>query len=362
MNKIHIKNLDGLRGIAILMVVLYHYFGNDQFLTFGWSGVSLFFIISGFLITKNLLAYPVLNSKTLKEYAVKRIARIYPTYIILLIVFFSILIFVTQPVNQQKFSFYFENWLYFIFQFQNILMIQTGVIRENHLGHLWSLAVECQFYILAPLIIILSQHKNRIYFFLLIFLSALSLRIIQFATHPEWKFYFHYLANTFARIDDFLLGCIVFLYHKKWPNTIAWVLAFSSLLLLGLIYIHYDSFYFHNSLMCSIGFTAFGVLYSSITLFALSGSAVSSYIFSNRILLFFGKISYSLYLIHWPFLRFFALKIRNILIEVGLENTTRAYTISLTISLSISIILSYVSFVYIESYFINKANNFYKRP
>ena len=128
--------LDGLRGLAILLVVVYHNFGFIHYSSFGWLGVDLFFVLSGFLITEILLN-TVGKKGFLRNFYARRALRIFPLYYLSLFVF----LFLLPALNLFPGSEYYvgnQGWLWAYLQ--NWLFI----FRENEstvtLHHLWSLA------------------------------------------------------------------------------------------------------------------------------------------------------------------------------------------------------------------------------
>ena len=198
-----IPQLDGLRGIAILMVMCYHFFPNNIICNFGWSGVDLFFVLSGFLITGRL--YPYLNDKKiLLKFYRNRFLRIVPLYFGFLIVFFvGWFVFVSEPV-QLSTTFYSDYWWAFFLFIQNWISIFNEEKSLGYLSHLWSIAVKEQFYLLFPfLIIILRRPKNILVGCLLLILVVLICRIIFFAYSGQNYSYQFIYWNAFFRFDSF---------------------------------------------------------------------------------------------------------------------------------------------------------------
>jgi peptidoglycan/LPS O-acetylase OafA/YrhL len=157
----HYPALDGLRGVAIIAVIIYHNFpyGNSLF---GWLGVDLFFVLSGFLITGILMKSVQQETKKgfLKNFYIRRILRIFPLYYLFLFVF--LFLFPTLGILKNEVLEYQEDKWWFIFYLQNWLF--TNNIPENSLflNHFWSLGVEEQYYMLWPLIILLVRKPKRL--------------------------------------------------------------------------------------------------------------------------------------------------------------------------------------------------------
>ena len=161
-----IKQLDGIRGIAILLVLIWHYYvllpsDNSNFynlikraLNFSWSGVDLFFILSGFFIGGQLIDNMPAKNLTSTFYY-RRFLRIVPPYLIILVPFILISSAGTWQV-QKGLSWLFKNplplWSYATF-LQNYSMMKAGSIGPHWIGISWSLAIEAQFYLIIPLLI-----------------------------------------------------------------------------------------------------------------------------------------------------------------------------------------------------------------
>lgn len=179
----YIPQLDGIRGLAILLVVTFHYLSLLEIHTFGWTGVDLFFVLSGYLISSRLTKTN--EAGYFSKFYRNRALRILPVYYITLIFFYLVINLVIQPGNRHFFSYYNDNWLSFLIFFQNWSLMQE-VPASNHLQHLWSLAVEEQFYLLWPLFLYLFL-GNKYFFKILVFLilAIIFLRTAIYFNYPE---------------------------------------------------------------------------------------------------------------------------------------------------------------------------------
>lgn len=279
------------------MVIFFHYFiaviPSNQFLSsvkkiavFGQTGVSLFFVLSGFLITRILF-----NSKEennyFKNFYARRSLRIFPLYFFFLIFYFYVLPFLVKVNNNAS------NWFYWVY-LQNIAM----TFNLDNFGplHFWSLAVEEHFYLFWPFIV---------YFFDLnkIFVSGLILIIISFllrfflSSANFETFYF-----TFTRMDDLILGTFLAYIEKKnllglrSKKVFAYALIFLFILnLVPWLFIdlipHFWLQIIKYPLIASFYFALIGYLISDL------GSKTSTF-FNFSWLRFSGKISYGLYVYH----------------------------------------------------------------
>ena len=152
--------LDVLRGIAILLVFFYHNFSFLQVFEFGWIGVDLFFVLSGFLITDILLSSQG-GRNFFRNFYARRFLRIFPLYYITLIAFFLLAPYVFSQQNADVVTYYNTNQLWFWSHLQNWLFVNKGMSSSPMLSHFWSLAVEEQFYLFWPLIIFILKDLKR---------------------------------------------------------------------------------------------------------------------------------------------------------------------------------------------------------
>src|SRR4030095_2778309 len=141
--------LDGLRGLAILLVILYHNFSFINHFFFAWLGVDLFFVLSGYLIT-SILLNSVNSPHYLKNFYAKRVLRVFPLYYLSLIIF--LIIFPLLGIYKSELKYYVDNQLWFWFYLQNWLLSFNFPTTGNFLNHFWSLGVEEQFYLAWPFI------------------------------------------------------------------------------------------------------------------------------------------------------------------------------------------------------------------
>ena len=141
----HYPALDGVRGIAILLVVFFHNFNFLNYFLFGWLGVDLFFVLSGFLIT-DILIRGLGKENFLKFFYIKRVLRIFPIYFLLLIVF--LVIIPNLPSYDGHLKYYTDNQIWLWTYLQNWLFAFKEQEFTNVLMHLWSLGVEEQYYII----------------------------------------------------------------------------------------------------------------------------------------------------------------------------------------------------------------------
>ncbi len=293
----HIKNLDVLRGIAILFVVSYHYFYSYRFFSFGWMGVDLFFVLSGFLITR-ILWQTRFSPNYFKNFYAKRVLRILPLYYLYLIGYFFLFpIFFNSVLTNPNFLHYYNNKAWFFSFTANWFFIIKGLPKDYTLISLWSIGIEEQFYIVFPLLIFFFRKSKNLPLIItlticIIILYRTWLRL-YYIPNPSFKLYKY---NSLARFDAFLIGGLgYFLLEKTTKKIITYV----CIITLGIIifFVHYyNSISFTNPFFGTIGFTIVALQFLCWILFAAKAK-----VWQNKIvdvLSFLGGISYALYLIH----------------------------------------------------------------
>ncbi|NTV05210.1 MAG: acyltransferase [Chlorobiaceae bacterium] len=303
------RTLDGVRGLAILMVIFSHFdYGPllhnknmllELFLSklemIGDTGVDLFFLLSGYLITTILLeskAKPV--NEYLKNFYARRFLRIFPLYYLVLFFLFILLPFFIkydQPAKQ-----ILENQLFVWLYLSNLpgIVINWDSSSLFWLGHFWSLAVEEQFYLIWPLIVYFSDNKSlKFISTFLILLSVFSITIYSFNSDLnffEWR--------TVSRGGGLCVGSLIaiFSYEKndfKSINGNQFLFIVSLLIYVVVLcsprlsffhaHIHYAAWFFYAVCFVFLINLKSGLLYKILT---------------SKILVFLGVISYGLYVYH----------------------------------------------------------------
>ena len=368
MNRTGYKNeyvpaLDGLRGLAILLVIGSHFFFKFGIFKLGWIGVDLFFVLSGYLIASKFIRQPI-SSNLVKVFYRNRILRILPLYFAFILFFLSI--WYILPV-EKKFLLYIpaikQFWLHHFFLMQNWMYVfgTSEAQMYNPLMHLWSIAIEEQFYIFFPLIIIcISKLKHKIPVIIGAIVLVTILRSLSFYQHELLDNKLRYYCNTFYRLDTFLAGILLaFLLrdfrNNKWLNSIFQTLFIACLAGYIFIVVYNNNFLSDNPLIITIGYTVIALMFMSLLYFVvMQRSNFVNKIFTNRFLVFSGKISYGLYIFHFP-IDFFNNSLLHswfkFLLAWGDEKTiSLCFTFFL---LGILYLVSYISYTYFERYFLN---------
>lgn len=301
--KHRIRELDGIRGIAILMVLIFHYFGEQHkeivpvdvgsflLLITGsfWTGVDLFFVLSGFLIGGIILDNHDRNS-FLKVFWIRRTCRIFPVLFLLLLVCWA----TGAILDKAQFSWLYHNfmpwWTYATFT-QNIAMGLEETFGSHFVGITWSLAVEEQFYLFAPLIVLAIGSRRWIQSLVPLIILAFILRLV----FPG----FHTYVNTIFRMDSLLSGVLVaaiFRHEATWKilrsNRATMLYSFLILLTLTAVLVY-------RRTLGTFEFSWFAIVSSLFLVVALlyPASKLTS-ILRTRFLCFFGAIAYGMYMYH----------------------------------------------------------------
>lgn len=353
--KEYIPQLDGIRGLAIILILSFHYLGDIPVFSFGWCGVDLFFVLSGYLITSRLIILQNQKNHLIKFYK-NRALRILPLYYLTLIIFYAGFNLLVKKENFYLFHFYNHKWLSFTLFFQNWSLIYYDEIKENFLDHFWSLAVEEQFYLIWPFFLFKFRQKKHFYkLVFMIIILVIIIRTISYTQYSGITDYKHFFYNTFCRMDAFLIGSCLFLFQKKINAKQFTGYCFAALLFIILGIYFTGNAKGTNPFLSTIGFTLIAIAFAGLIYTASNNSSrLISVFFNYRWLKFTGKISYGLYIFHWIILIALEPRLEQLLIKFIYFNNQTAHWLSLFICLVISYIISVISYFYFESYFLKQ--------
>jgi peptidoglycan/LPS O-acetylase OafA/YrhL len=337
------KGLDTLRGIGILWIICCHYFSSINFFRFGWISLEVFFTLSGFLITKVLL-HSLKSPHFFKNFYSRRALRIFPIYyLFLVVIILGIFIF----SNPNSFLYLKINFPYYFIYIQNFLFVFKGLEPENYLSHLWSLAMEEQFYLLWPLLVYFIRIELKLRKLLVSVIIAVF--IFRIWVWWNWGERFEvYHCNTFTRIDTIAFGCLLgsgFSYTQLSKSLrILILLVCISIFPIGIIL--YDNYFFTNPLFCTFGYSAISLLTIFFLEYFIKEEGKFTFLKTNFLINFLGKISYGMYLFHIPI--FFILSSRS-----GFSNLANGL-----ISICLTFIIAALSYHLYEIRFLRLKKNF----
>ena len=351
----YIKSLDGLRAVAIIFVVFFHSPLPLFKLGFGWAGVNLFFILSGFLITRILLhtasnPFPVY----VKNFYLRRILRIFPLYFFYLLIAALILfglntvfagseVFVSDGLSDLQRNYpLLLTYTYNFHEFFNY-MANKSYNGSVFFGHLWSLSVEEQFYLLFPLLLYFLPVKKLNAVLLLTIALVPFLRLLAVywlrtkGQDPFWTGSVLY-AGTFFQLDTLALGaCLAIFDCKKWVQY-GWKILCLLLILLavaGFVHLYTLQQFGLPAAKRSLGFdepavyllymTPYKIInhryfyviplinlaFATLLLLCINRKIWPSF-FENKLMVAIGKISYGIYMYHLVFSYLYELAFRKI--------------------------------------------------
>ena len=295
-------DIDGLRALAVLPVIGFHAF--PTVIQGGFVGVDIFFVISGFLISGIIFNNLENDSFSYLEFYSRRIKRIFPALIAVLISSWLFGWYILLPDEFEQLGKHIAGGIGFISNF--ILWNEVGYFdtaaETKPLLHLWSLGIEEQFYIFWPILLGIVWRNKFNFLAIVVFIAIISFSATIYTLH--------YLSSDSAfflphnRFWELMIGGILaYLYlHKKdllYKNKFYLnlrSLSGSLLIITAFVFLDKDNVLFGGwALLPTLG--AFFIISSP-------GSLINNYIFSNRILVYIGLISYPLYLWHWPLISF----------------------------------------------------------
>lgn len=313
-----LPQLDGIRGLAILLVLIWHFVvlptasgPHESVLArvvlhaglLTWSGVDLFFVLSGFLIG-GILIDARESSNYFRTFYVRRAFRILPIYLLLVVAYLLVWSVAAghRGILGETLGIPMPWYLYFTFTQNFWLAYHTW--HSPYLGASWSLAVEEQFYLLLPLIVRLLPRHLLLRSVLVMMLGSTICRSLLYLHYgPSWGVAAYML--FFSRADALMVGvlCAVLLRDTQWKELLIkkrWATVASCTIFgLGVVVLTCKGWGMGTRPMCTLGFTCLALFYASIVmLVAITPDGLLSRAFRARWLMWLGRISYGLYLFH----------------------------------------------------------------
>ena len=297
--------IDGLRALAVLSVIFYHTkfkFLDYELFKGGFVGVDIFFVISGYLITSIIFKDLYFNSSfSFKYFYERRIRRILPVLLLVILTSFIFAWFFLLPENfidfskSSLYSLGFSSNLYFWYSGQQYGAV-SGFLQP--LLHTWSLSVEEQYYIIFPLIfvIVFKYFKKHIIYFLIISLLV-SLCIADWGSKNYPSFNFYVLPT---RGWELLAGSILSYFEIKNGHRSKNQTLISILPKIGLVLVLLSIFFFNDRMHHPSFYSIMPIIGVCLIIWFSNKDELTFKIFSTRLMVGIGLISYSLYLWHFP--------------------------------------------------------------
>ncbi|HEV8607413.1 MAG TPA: acyltransferase [Tepidisphaeraceae bacterium] len=356
----HIPALDGLRGLAIILVLLFHFTPEGGGSTLigvltrwvsrlGWCGVDLFFVLSGFLIT-GILFDAKGSAHYFRNFYMRRVLRIFPLYYGALLVIFVIIPLwrpMSGPEDQRLMQNQHWLWVYAANIPQAITgdwPLETSWVKLNHF---WSLAIEEHFYLVWPTIVFAFGRKTLMRICTGCMVVALVLRILAYFLWNDTAAY----VLTPCRMDELAMGGLVALAARG-PGGIAamlrparWVAAILFVLLFGIWLQRMED------LNYTVALTVLAAFFGALLVVAVAGGTASA-IFSNPVLRFFGKYSYGIYVFHWILAPLFEKHFSSEKLGTAMGSNFIGVALSMGVAIGISTLVAVLSWHLYEKHFL----------
>ena len=356
----HIPELDGIRGIAILMVIVYH---AAQFaphntvetaliwaVDFAWSGVDLFFVLSGFLIT-GILLDTTDSPQYFSSFYGRRALRIFPLYYAILLLYFHVAVPLAHAAGywpeitsqgEGWFWVYLTNW-------------QAAVGHEyKNISHFWSLAVEEQFYLVWPAVVYVVPRTRLRWICVAMMGAALVLRYILMNRNGAWVF------ATPLRMDTLATGALVAILVRdrlSVPKLKRWLrlgVVASCMALAVVLYLAREAWSptdYRTPYVRTFGLTLLCLIFASLVAHCGLGSGGKGAIcrmMRARPLAFLGKYSYGIYVLHL-FVTYYSLRVEKVLLDrLGTTWALPLAFCSLAVTLMVSSTIAVISWNLLE--------------
>jgi peptidoglycan/LPS O-acetylase OafA/YrhL len=302
-DRAHLPALDGLRGMAVLLVVMLHLTMQihdpsgvmTSFLKrvffFGWSGVDLFFVLSGFLIT-GILDDAKGTSNYFRVFYARRMLRILPLYYAALLIVFVIPRLV-NTAGAERFVMPVKDQLWYWFYLQNFHPLPD--LFYGLVGHFWTLAIEEQFYLVWPLIILVLSRRSALWLCSALVLLSIAYRAVSGQVIPAFGSY-----ATFAHLDGLAVGSALALLYRT-PGAIDWIRRRLPVIATVAVVVTVVVYAAGRPIRPVLLRTCVAIVYGCLLVYAVErrNGFLASF-FRSRTMRFFGRYSYGMYVLHVP--------------------------------------------------------------
>ena len=350
----YLPSIDSLRALAVLAVIIYHV--DVNYLPGGFLGVDLFFVLSGYLISSLIIKeYRKTGSLNLYNFYIRRARRLLPAVYFMITVGLVVMVLFNEVLLRKShldaiFGYiYSSNWWYIFHKLDYF----DSFGAQSPFKHLWSLAIEEQFYMIFPLLFLLVNrkkkskdgtfklNKNFLYVVLGLILVSLIAHILLFNINNISRIYFGTDTRAFSLLVG-VVGAILYpmerLHTKVTPqqNLIYSVISLVSIATLITVMIYTSEY---NTWLYRGGFLLVAILGLIVIISSGKQHTVIARLLSFKPVVFIGKISYSLYLWHFPIL-----VLTTPVAEIG---NTNIYFVILRVILTF--VVAIVSYVFVET-------------
>ena len=350
----YLPSIDSLRALAVLAVIIYHV--DVNYLPGGFLGVDLFFVLSGYLISSLIIKeYRKTGSLNLYNFYIRRARRLLPAVYFMITVGLVVMVLFNEVLLRKShldaiFGYiYSSNWWYIFHKLDYF----DSFGAQSPFKHLWSLAIEEQFYMIFPLLFLLVNrkkkskdgtfklNKNFLYVVLGLILVSLIAHILLFDINNISRIYFGTDTRAFSLLVG-VVGAILYpmerLHAKVTPqqNMLYSVVSLVSIATLITVMIYTSEY---NTLLYRGGFLLVAILGLIVIISSGKQHTLMSRLLSFKPVVFIGKISYSLYLWHFP-----VLVLTTPVSEIGNPNI---FFVILRIVLTFAVAI--VSYVFVET-------------
>ncbi|RYF45069.1 MAG: acyltransferase, partial [Comamonadaceae bacterium] len=328
-------DIDGLRAIAVLAVVIFH--ASPRWLPGGFIGVDIFFVISGFLISGILLDGLARSDFSYADFYARRIRRIFPALSLVLSATFLFGWYILLPDEFRQLGKHVLASTGFIanLAFWNEAGYFDTAVEAKPLLHLWSLAVEEQFYILWPAVLIFAWRSKRVFFWTLFaIVVSFVVNVALVKRHPDFAFYL-----PLTRVWELGAGALLAWWvrnrgARRLPAPLRSLLVLAGLVCIGagLVLINKNK-----------SFPGYWALYPVVGACLCIGSGPDTWIhrrlLGSRPFVLVGLISYPLYLWHWPLLAYARV------LQEGFADPPRTWRMA---AVAIAVVMAWLTYRFVE--------------
>ena len=350
----YLPSIDSLRALAVLAVIIYHV--DVNYLPGGFLGVDLFFVLSGYLISSLIIKeYRKTGSLNLYNFYIRRARRLLPAVYFMITVGLVVMVLFNEVLLRKShldaiFGYiYSSNWWYIFHKLDYF----DSFGAQSPFKHLWSLAIEEQFYMIFPLLFLLVNrkkkskdgtyklNKNFLYVVLGLILASLIAHILLFDINNISRIYFGTDTRAFSLLVG-VVGAILYpmerLHAKVTPqqNMLYSVVSLVSIATLITVMIYTSEY---NTLLYRGGFLLVAILGLIVIISSGKQHTLMSRLLSFKPVVFIGKISYSLYLWHFP-----VLVLTTPVSEIGNPNI-----IFVVLRIILTFVLATASYMFVET-------------